>query len=106
MEQDRATNSWLSSDSYFVPLLLAIVALLLMTGGQINQRLMQEESLAKVRAGQAKPLEDARNVRSQFDSIATGTARLAAQGNPHAAVLLRELEEQGVTINLPEESTQ
>ena len=105
MEQKRKVSNWISTDSYFVPLTLVVVSLLLMTGGQIKYLLTQEERMAIVREGQDKPLEDARRVRAQFDSIATETARLAAQGNPNAGLLLRELEKQGVTITLPEEST-
>ncbi|NND54662.1 MAG: hypothetical protein HKN56_06800 [Gammaproteobacteria bacterium] len=90
---------------YFVPLLLVVFSLLFIAVGQLIHILQEKDNLARLKSGQEKPLQESRNVREQFDSVTTGMARLAAQGNPHAALLLEELRKQGVTINLPDNSS-
>ncbi len=90
---------------FFVPLLLVVFSVLLMVVGQLIQIMQERDQLAARKASQEKPLQESANVRNQFDSVTTGMARLAAQGNPHAAMLLEELKKQGVTINLPDNSS-
>ncbi len=83
----------------FVPLVLIVATLLLMVGFQSVQ-LMREHDLLETRiANQAGPLEEAKKIRMQLDSIAKSTAQLAAQGNANAQRMVEELKRNGITIN-------
>jgi hypothetical protein len=90
-----------SGRSAFEPVFLIAVALLATVIFQSSQLIRDNQRLKSLKLGQDKSLSEARNVRKQFDSIAQGTAELAAQGNQNAAILLKELEKIGVTVNLP-----
>lgn len=85
--------------SAFAPMALMVISLLIMVVFQTGQLYREKENLISVKLGQEKPLEESRNVRAQFDAIATDTARLAAQGNQNAKLLLTQLKKMGVSVN-------
>ena len=88
-----------SSRSLVLPLMLVIVAVLLMLGFQ-TVTLWQERDALTIRYAKQEPaLQQSQQMRAQLDSIARKTADLADQGNTNAALLVKTLQQRGVTIN-------
>jgi hypothetical protein len=106
MGQENTRHNESFGSDLFIPMFIVALTLLFMAGFQTSQLLRQGESLRTLKSGQDSPLEDSRKVRTQFDSITTGAAQLADQGNPHAKMLLKELRKLGVTVTLPNYSTE
>jgi hypothetical protein len=77
-----------------------VVTLLLMVAFQTLQLVRERQAISDTHAGQETAHTEARRVRLQFESIAKGTAQLAASGNPNAVAIISALEEAGVSINL------
>lgn len=84
--------------SPFFPVLLALVSLLLSSGFQTIQLFEEGSNLRSARASQEKVFENAQKMRAQLDAIASGTARLAAAGNPRAKQVVDALRARGITI--------
>ena len=87
------------SFSPFLPLLLLAWTLVTLAGLQTYGLLSERDQLATALTNQAAPLEEAQRVRAQLQSLATGAADLAEQGNENAQRLIDELAKQGVTVN-------
>jgi len=85
--------------SVFIPMLLIVLTLLWMAGLQTSELFRENHKLVNSRSGQDKAVEDSQKVRSQFNSIAKGTAQLAAQGDQNAILLLKQLKALGVTVS-------
>lgn len=99
MEPEDSRHKRYPVHSTFEPMLLILIALLVMTGFQTSQLYREKTNLVAIKLNQEKPLRESRNVRAQFDSIATDTARLAAQGNQNAKLLLTQLKKVGVSVD-------
>lgn len=92
-----------SAYSAFVPLLLVIVLLLGMFSAQLYDRVQQREVLQQLLSNQNEPLEETRRVREQFQSLVSGTGRLAAAGNVEALRIQADLERVGIRFNANDE---
>lgn len=93
-ETDQPTQS-----SAFVPLLLMSLAIVAWLSFQAAQLLREQQLLTIAQASLQTQEESAAKVRSSLDAVATATARLAADGNANARVIVEELRKRGVTIN-------
>ena len=85
--------------SAFVPTLLmalAIVGWLAFQGVQLVRERLQLSELQTNLGAQA---EAATKLRTSLDTVATATAKLAADGNESARIIVEELRKRGVTIN-------
>jgi uncharacterized protein HemX len=82
----------------FVPLLLALAALLSWMGFQAWQLTQERQQLQAVQANQAPALVRAAQLRQRLDLLAADTQRLADTGNANAQQLVDRLREHGVTI--------
>jgi hypothetical protein len=85
--------------SYFIPLLLIAIALVIWTGFQTTQLLRERKYLKAVLNDQSPTVEQSQKLRAQLDSIAKETLQLANQGNSNAKIIVEELRKRGVTIN-------
>ena len=94
MSADRAA----AGRSVFLPLLLLALSLLAMAGFQTYQLLQQRTNLEALRANQESVVLESQRIRSQLQSIAEGTADLAATGNENAQRIVDELARQGITV--------
>ena len=102
-ERDQAgTSNSSGKHTTFVPLLLIVIALLLMTGFQMIQLTREHELLNTRLETQVGPLEESQRVRDQLQSVAVSTATLARNGNENAARIVEQLEKSGIKINDPE----
>ena len=54
---------------------------------------------------QEDPMAESQTVREQLLSVATGTAKLAQQGNENAIRIVEQLKRAGISINLDGVST-
>ena len=85
--------------SYFIPVLLIAIALVVWTGFQTTQLLRERKYLRVVLTSQSPTVEQSQKLRAQLDSIAKETLQLANQGNSNAKIIVEELRKRGVTIN-------
>ncbi len=83
----------------FVLIIIVVLTLLFMAGMQTSELFRERNKLIDSKVGQGKSVEESQKVRSQFNSIAKGTAQLAAQGNQNAVLLLKQLKKLGVTVS-------
>lgn len=85
--------------SSIFPLFGIAITLLVMTAFQLVQLSMERSNIVAVKNNQNAAVIESEKVRAQFDSLVKGTVKLAANGNLNAAQIVRQLEEQGVTIS-------
>jgi hypothetical protein len=85
--------------SAFVPLLLLMIGLLIWAGAQMFQLFSEHSTLKTLLANQAAPFSASQKLRVQLDAVASGTQRLADQGNQNARLVVDELRKRGITIN-------
>jgi hypothetical protein len=83
----------------FVPLLLLMIGLLMWSGAQMLQLFSERSTLKTLLSNQAAPYAASQKLRTQLDAVASGTQRLADQGNPNARLVVEELRKRGITIN-------
>lgn len=87
--------------SPYVPMLIALVALLLYFAFQTVEPVRARGQFAQARAGQAAALSDGAKIHAQFDALAGGTALLAQQGNAEAKTITAEFARRGFAFRLP-----
>jgi len=85
--------------SAFVPLLLVMIGLLIWSGAQMYQLFSERSTLKTLLSNQATPFAASQKLRVQLDAVASGTQRLADQGNQNARLVVEELRKRGITIN-------
>ncbi len=92
--------------SVFVPSLLVVIALLVMTGFQTIQ-LSRERELMNTRIiQQVDPLKESETVRKQWNDIRAGTIQLAQQGNLNAKRIVERLLQTGLLRVKNKENTE
>ena len=84
--------------SVALPLLLAMFTLVLWFGFQSWQLVAERNNLKVLAANQATMYANAQKMRAQLDSIASGVAELAREGNANAAQAVQALAGKGITI--------
>jgi len=87
--------------SPYVPMLIALAALLLYFASQTLELVETRGQLAQLRTGQTAALTDGAKIHAQFDSLAGGTAVLAQQGNAEAKTIVAEFSRRGFTFRQP-----
>ena len=88
--------------SPFVPLLLLALAIVGWLGFQTWQLLHEQRHLERAQSTLQPQEQHAAQLRTALDAVATATAKLAADGNVNARVIVEELRKRGVTINPPD----
>ncbi len=83
----------------FLPILLVVVSLLLMTGFESVSLMNTRRDLKSSYDRQTPVIEQSQRMRAQLDSIAKRTVQLAKGGNQSARSLVDQLKKAGVTIN-------
>ena len=87
--------------SPYVPMLIALLALVLAFGFQTAELLRARGQLAQLRNGQTASLTDGAKIHAQFDALAGGTAALAQQGDPEAKAIVAEFAKRGFAFRPP-----
>jgi len=98
MEKFEYKKSRSSEDDYFIPLLLVIVALLVISSFRFFEQYSQRSILKESISTQENNLEDAKKIQQQFESLITGTVRLAKGGNSNAKKVIEELKSRGIVF--------
>jgi hypothetical protein len=83
----------------FLPVALLGVAILFWAGFQTSQLIRERQGLRTLKEGQETQVQGSQKVRASLDAVATGTLKLADQGNPNARLIVDELRKRGITIN-------
>jgi hypothetical protein len=73
--------------------------MLIWAGSQTIQMIREHSNLNQVYANQEPSLQAAQKIRKQMDVIASGTAKLAGQGNANAKIIVQALAARGITID-------
>lgn len=84
--------------SAFLPTLLMALSLLSWLAFQGVQLGLEQRRLQLAQASLDAQHEAATKLRSALDALATATAKLAADGNANARVVVEELRKRGITI--------
>jgi hypothetical protein len=99
-EKDQSgVSSRRDGHTTFVPLLLIVISLLMMTLFQVVQLTREHDQLNARLEAQIGPLKESQSVRDQLQSVATKTVGLASNGNENAARIVDHLEKAGIKIN-------
>ena len=85
--------------SPFAPMLLLAIAFVAWLGFQATQQIGERRQLAELQTSLDPQEIAARKVRTSLDAVATSTAKLAADGDASARVIVEELRKRGITIN-------
>ena len=88
-----------ASTSVFFPALLLALAFVAWLAFQAVQLVMERQQLGLAKANLEQQEQGATKLRASLDAVATSTAKLAADGNANARVIVEELRKRGVTIN-------
>jgi hypothetical protein len=88
-----------AANTAFLPLLLTILAVAGWFAFQSVQLVMEQQQMSKALSALETQQANATKLRSALDSVATATAKLAAEGNSNAIVIVDELRKRGITIN-------
>ena len=87
------------SRSPAVPLGILAVAMLVWAASIAWNLVSEQSRLEQARASQETLVQNSQKLRASLEVLASETAKLAAQGNPGARLLIDELRKRGVTIN-------
>jgi hypothetical protein len=79
-------------------LILTLVGLLLWFGFQTLQLLRERTSFGLAKESQDAAIQESQKIQSQFQTIMTKTAELAAKGHPGAKMVIEELRKRGVGL--------
>lgn len=82
----------------FAPALLLALAVIGWSGFQAVQLVRERGNLQTAIGNQETRVEQSQKLRSRFESLATGLARLARTGNANATVLVEELRRRGFKL--------
>jgi len=86
----------------FLPILITLIALILWFGFQTYHLAQERKNLSVLAANQETMHRNAQKMRAQLDGLASGTSKLAQQGNPNAQQIVTALASRGITINSSE----
>jgi hypothetical protein len=89
----------------FLPLLIILITLTLWFGFQTYQLQQERKSLSVLAANQEPLYKNSQKLRNQLDALASGTSRLAQQGNANAQQIVSALAQRGITIHPNEAAT-
>ena len=82
-----------------LPLGILALAMLVWAAAVALNQMAETSRLKDVRANQETLVQNSQKLRASLDALASETAKLAAQGNPNAKLLVDELAKRGITIN-------
>ena len=85
--------------SFFLPVLLIALAIVVGFGFQASQLYQERTNLANLRNNQETTFQNAQKMRGQLDALAAGTQKLASAGNKNAQTVVNALQQRGITIN-------
>jgi hypothetical protein len=91
--------------SAFAPILLIVLSVTAWAGFQTVQLVREQQQLEAAKVGLAPQELAATKLRASLDQVAAATAKLAADGNVNARLIVEQLRARGVTINSPAAST-
>lgn len=82
-----------------LPVALIVGAFFLITAFQTAQLVREHNNLAVIYDAQEASLQQATKIRTQFQTLASETAKLAEAGDDGAKAVVSRLSAQGITIH-------
>ncbi len=90
--------------SPLLPILITLITLPIWFGFQTYQLFQEQNNLSVLAANQEVVFKNSQKMRVQLDALASGTSKLAQQGNPNAQQIVSALAQRGITMNSNEGS--
>ncbi len=97
--ESRLSDAGGDAISPFIPMLILGLVLAGWFGFQAVQLRAERSAMSDLLTSQEKQVQDSKKLRDSLDTIARGTAQLAAGGNPNAKLIIDELKKRGITIS-------
>jgi len=95
--QPDMTN--IKTASVELPMLLLTAALIIWAVFQTVQLYKERQNLTQAFDNQEQLVVNGKKMRTQLDALASGTKRLADQGNANAQFIVQQLAKNGISIN-------
>ena len=86
-----------------LPVVLGVVSLFVLMVFQTGEAIHDRGALAEVRRAQEPTVQEAIKLRQQLEALASGTAKLTAEGDEGAKTVVDQMKRQGVTLNPPKQ---
>jgi hypothetical protein len=96
-EGDRVSNG------LALPIILVVVSLFVFMAFETGEAIHDRGALSEVRRLQQPTVEEAIKLRQQLETLAGGTAKLAAEGDEGAKAVVDQMKRQGVTLSPPKQ---
>ncbi len=88
-----------------LPVLLLTAALIIWAVFQTVQLYKERQNLTQAFDNQEQLVVNGKKMRTQLDALASGTKRLADQGNANAQLIVQQLAKNGISINPNQQAT-
>jgi len=86
-----------------LPIILVVVSLFAFMTFETGEAIHDRGALADLRRSQEATVLEAVKFRQQLETLAGGTAKLAAEGDEGAKAVVDQMKRQGVTLNPPKQ---
>jgi hypothetical protein len=86
-----------------LPIILVVVSLFVLMAFETAEAVHDRGALADLRRSQEPTVQEAIKLRQQLESLASKTAKLAAEGDEGAKTVVDLMKRQGVNLNPPKQ---
>ena len=87
-----------------LPIFITLITLPIGFGFQTYQLFQEQNNLSALSANQEVVFKNSQKMHAQLDALASGTSKLALQGNPNAQQIVSALAQRGIAMNSNEGS--
>jgi hypothetical protein len=91
------------SNGLVLPIILVVVSLFVFMVFETGQAIHDRGALSEVQRLQQPTVEEAIKLRQQLETLAGGTAKLAAEGDEGAKAVVDQMKRQGVALSPPKQ---
>ena len=86
-----------------LPVVLGVVSLFVLMAFEVGEAIHDRGALSDLRSAQEPTVQEAIKLRQQLEALASGTAKLTAEGDEGAKTVVDQMKRQGVTLNPPKQ---
>ena len=86
-----------------LPVILGVASLFVLMAFQVGEAIHDRGALSDLRSAQEPTVQEAIKLRQQLEALASGTAKLTAEGDEGAKTVVDQMKRQGVTLNPPKQ---
>ena len=86
-----------------LPVIRGVASLFVLMAFQVGEAIHDRGALSDLRSAQEPTVQEAIKLRQQLEALASGTAKLTAEGDEGAKTVVDQMKRQGVTLNPPKQ---